>query len=181
VTRLLIRDAARLPPGSHRSGRDRSSRQRRAGTTDARLTGARGVSRFGPVREEMTMGNPICHWELMVNDLNKAQGFYQRVFAWKLDTSRPEYTMIDTGSSPGGGMMLRPPAAPTAALNTYFAVVDIDATLRQVVEAGGTVAVPRTEVPAAGWFAMFLDPDNIPVGIFQELAPAATGGDGGTR
>ena len=127
------------------------------------------------------MNNPVCHWELMVNDLGKAKAFYERVFDWKFDTSRPEYTMIETGAPPGGGMMLRPPAAPIAALNTYFAVVDIDATLRQVVEAGGTVAVPRTEIPAVGWFAMFLDPDNIPVGIFQESAPPATARPDGKR
>lgn len=114
------------------------------------------------------MGNPICHWELMVNDVAKARAFYGRVFDWTFDASRPDYTMIDTGTPPGGGMMPRPPTAPTTALNTYFAVTDIDATLRSVVEAGGTIAVPRTEVPGVGWFAMFLDPDQIPVAIFQE-------------
>jgi hypothetical protein len=175
VTRLE-RCAAGGGTGAAPFDRHRPARQLRAGTTDARLAGSQDISHFEPVREETAMSNPICHWELMVNDMTTARAFYGRVFDWKFDTSRPEYTMIDTGSSPGGGLMLRPPAAPTAALNTYFAVVDIDATLREVVEAGGTVAVPRTEVPAVGWFAMFLDPDNIPIGIFQELPPAATGG-----
>jgi predicted enzyme related to lactoylglutathione lyase len=36
-----------------------------------------------------------------------------------------------------------------------------------VVEAGAQVIVPRTEVPNIGWFAMFLDPDRIPIGIMQ--------------
>jgi predicted enzyme related to lactoylglutathione lyase len=116
------------------------------------------------------MPNPICHWELMVNDVARAREFYGRVFDWTFSAASPEYTMIDTGTPPGGGMMVRPPAAPMAALNTYFGVADIDATLREVVEAGGQVIVPRTEVPGAGWFAMFLDPDQIAVGIFQERA-----------
>jgi predicted enzyme related to lactoylglutathione lyase len=116
------------------------------------------------------MANPICHWELMVNDIERAKAFYQRVFDWKFEAASPEYTMIDTGTPPGGGMMAKPPAAPSPALNTYFAVVDIDATLRKVVEAGGQVVVPRTEVPGAGWFAMFIDPDRVAVGIFQERA-----------
>jgi uncharacterized protein len=114
------------------------------------------------------MANPICHWELMVNDVDRARAFYSRVFDWKFDTSSPEYTMIDTGTPPGGSMMKRPPDAPSPALNTYVAVIDIDATLRAVVEAGGQVVVPRTEVAGAGWFAMFLDPEQISVGIFQE-------------
>jgi predicted enzyme related to lactoylglutathione lyase len=45
-------------------------------------------------------------------------------------------------------------------------VADLDKTLRDVVEAGGTVLVARTEIPP-GWFAMFADPDGIAVGIMQ--------------
>ncbi len=111
------------------------------------------------------MPNPIVHWELMVNDVAKAMAFYRRVFDWSLDAAG-EYAMIKTGGAVEGGMMARPPSAP-ASLNTYFAVDDLDRTLRDVVEAGGRVLVPRTQIPP-GWFAMFLDPDGIPVGILQE-------------
>jgi predicted enzyme related to lactoylglutathione lyase len=111
------------------------------------------------------MSNPIVHWELMVSDLAKAMAFYKRVFGWSLDATG-EYVMVKTGGAVEGGMMARPPGAP-AALNTYFAVDDIERTLREVVEAGGRVVVPRTEIPP-GWFAMFLDPDGIAVGILQE-------------
>ena len=116
------------------------------------------------------MGNPICHWELMVNDVDKAKAFYGRVFDWRFDAQSPEYTIIDTGTPPAGGMMTRPAAAPMAMLNTYFSVADLDATLRKVVEAGGNVVVPRTEVPGVGWFAIFLDPDQIQIGVFEERA-----------
>lgn len=114
------------------------------------------------------MANPLLHWELMVGDVDKAKAFYGRVFGWQFDETDLEYTMIQTGSTPGGGMMKKPETAPTPALNTYFAVDDIDRTLGVVVETGGTVLVPRTEIPGIGWFAMFADPDEIPVGIFQE-------------
>jgi hypothetical protein len=110
------------------------------------------------------MSNPIVHWELMVSDLPRALAFYRRVFDWSFDESG-EYVMIRTGGATEGGMMARPGPAP-ASLNTYFAVDDIDRTLREVVEAGGVVLVPRTEIPP-GWFAMFADPDGIPVGILQ--------------
>jgi predicted enzyme related to lactoylglutathione lyase len=39
--------------------------------------------------------------------------------------------------------------------------------LRTVVEAGGTVIVPKTELAQVRWFAMFIDPDQIPIGILQ--------------
>jgi predicted enzyme related to lactoylglutathione lyase len=113
----------------------------------------------------------LCHWELMVSDVEKAKAFYRRVFDWRFDDASPEYTMIDTGKPPGGGLMAKPPSAPAAALNTYFLVDDIDRTLRNAVEAGAIVAVPKTEIPNVGWFAMFLDPDQIPIGIFKERMP----------
>jgi predicted enzyme related to lactoylglutathione lyase len=114
------------------------------------------------------MPNPICHWELMVRDPKKARAFYKQVFDWRFeDQPGGEYTLIQTGSEPGGGLMLKPPAAPASALNVYFSVDSIDATLRKVVEAGGTVVVPKTEVPGMGRFAMFLDPDQVAVGIFD--------------
>ena len=34
-------------------------------------------------------------------------------------------------------------------------------------EHGGSVLVPRTEVPNVGHFAMFTDPDGVAVGIMQ--------------
>ena len=118
--------------------------------------------------EDHVMANSLIHWELMVNDVDKARAFYSRVFDWRFDdASFPGYTGIDTGATPRGGLMARPPGSPSTGLNSYFLVDDIDRTLRNVVEAGGTVIVKRTEIPP-GWFAMFLDPDQIPIGILQE-------------
>ena len=112
------------------------------------------------------MANPLCHWELMVNDVPRAKRFYSTIFGWRYRDESPDYIMIDTGAPPGGGLMQRPRGAPMAALNTYFQVDSIDKTTRDVVEAGGTLIVPKAEVPG-GWFAMFLDLDGIAVGIFE--------------
>jgi predicted enzyme related to lactoylglutathione lyase len=115
------------------------------------------------------MANPMVHWELMVRDVERAKAFYGRVFGWTFGSYSPEYTQIETGGTPEGGMMPKPPSAPTPSLNVYFQVDDIERTLREVVEAGGMVVVPRMEIPP-GWFAMFLDPDGIAIGILQERA-----------
>jgi uncharacterized protein len=114
------------------------------------------------------MANSIIHWELMVADTESAKRFYGAVFDWAFAPAGPEFTMITTDTPPAGGLLKRPPGVATSALNTYFQVVDLDATLRRVVEAGGKVVVPRTEIPGGiGWFAMFLDPENIAVGLMQ--------------
>lgn len=114
------------------------------------------------------MGNPIVHWELMVNDLAKAKGFYSSVFDWEFDESAfPGYSLIKTGGEPAGGMMAKPEMAPACALNTYFQVADVDATLAKAIAAGATLIMPKTEISGVGHWAMFLDPDGIAIGLLQ--------------
>lgn len=103
----------------------------------------------------------------MVEDVEKTKAFYKRVFDWSFTPSGPEYTLIQAGAEPGGGLMKRPPGVAMSSLNSYFRVADLGLTLREAVEAGAQVIVPRTEVPSIGWFAMFLDPDRIPIGVMQ--------------
>lgn len=116
---------------------------------------------------QQVMSNPLVHWELMVSDPERTKAFYARVFDWTFVPAGPEYTLVQTGTEPGGGLMRRPPNVSMSALNCYFRVADLDKTLRDAVEAGATVIVPRMEVTGIGWFAMFLDPDQIPVGVMQ--------------
>lgn len=113
------------------------------------------------------MPNPIVHWELLVSDVERTKAFYAKIFDWKFQPTGPEYTLIQTGSDPGGGVMQRPSNVKVSQLNSYFKVADLDRTLRDAVEAGATVIVPRMEVAGVGWFAMFLDPDQIPIGVMQ--------------
>ena len=116
------------------------------------------------------MGNPVVHFEFMVSDVAKSKEFYGKIFDWKFehhDEGGMDYTMIDTGKEPGGGMMKKPDEAPMFALSQYFQVDDIDATLAKVVEAGGKPGIPKMEIPDMGWWAMFFDPDQIPVMIYQ--------------
>ena len=116
------------------------------------------------------MGNPIVHWELMVSDMQKAKAFYGAIFDWTIDeTSMPGYGMINTGSEPPGGMMATPPTAPVSSLNTYFGVDDVEATLTKALAAGATLIAPKTPIPGVGYWAMFADPDGIPIGLFQSV------------
>jgi predicted enzyme related to lactoylglutathione lyase len=110
--------------------------------------------------------NAIGHFEFLVSDVKNAKAFYGRVFGWAFEEAG-HYTMIDAGAPPRGGMMKKPDPAPHACLNLYFTVEDLDATLEKVRAGGGQVLIGKTEIPV-GWWAMFLDPDKIPVGIFQK-------------
>ncbi len=114
------------------------------------------------------MGAPLCHFELMSDDPEKCKAFYGKVFGWQFDdSSMPGYTLINPGAEPNGGLMKRSPDAPHVAMSVYFQVDDIGEILGKVAEGGGQVLVPKTEIPNVGFYAMFADPEGIPVGVFQ--------------
>ena len=114
------------------------------------------------------MGAALCHFEFMSDDPARCKAFYADVFGWEYDDkSMPDYTLVKTGEEPDGGVMKRPAEAPAPALNVYFMVDDIEATLGKVRQGGGGVIVPKTPIPNVGAFAMFSDPEGIVVGVFQ--------------
>jgi uncharacterized protein len=113
------------------------------------------------------MGNPIIHWEFVVPNADKARAFYRKIFDWRFDDKAfPGYTIIDTGADPNGALTTSP-RAPMAGLNTYFEVSNLNLTLRNVVELGGKILVPPTDIPSVGAYAMFADPVGVAVGILQ--------------
>ena len=114
------------------------------------------------------MQNTLSHFEILCSDIVKAKRFYQNVFNWKFDEdSFPGYSVIRTGAEPTGGFMLKPPETPNHSLNVYFQVESIDAILKVVKTAGGTILVSRTEIPGVGYWGMFADPDGIVIGILE--------------
>lgn len=118
------------------------------------------------------MPGALCHFEFMSDDPEACKRFYARVLGWKFDdASMPGYTFIDTGSEPGGGIMKRPEQAPAAAMNAYFLVDDIAATLQKITAAGGTVHCEETEIPQIGWYAFATDPEGVPFGLFKAARP----------
>ena len=114
------------------------------------------------------MASPLCHFEFLSDDPEKSRRFYSTVFGWKYDdSSMPGYTLIDTGSEPGGGLMKRPEQAPGVVLNVYFLVDDMRKTLDTIKASGGMVLVDQTEIPNVGWWAFAADPEGIPFGIYK--------------
>jgi predicted enzyme related to lactoylglutathione lyase len=115
------------------------------------------------------MSNHVCYFELMVSDTEKTKAFYGKVFDWKFSEyeGMPGYVNIDTGKEPMGGIMKKPAEAPSFNLSVYFYVDSIDETLEKVGSAGGSILFPRTEIPNIGWWALFMDPDGIPVMLYE--------------
>lgn len=119
------------------------------------------------------MAGKLVHFEISAKDTARAKRFYTKLFGWQItDAGMPgvEYHLIKAGDGPGGG--LQPARDGEKRVDVYFDTDDIDATVRQVRELGGT-AEDKQPVPGQGWFAPCSDTEGNPFSLWQN-DPTAT-------
>lgn len=115
-----------------------------------------------------------AHGALSLNQLNttdpeRAQEFYAQLFGWRTEAVQggaQPYWGIYNGERLNGGMMRLPAeiGAPSQWL-VYFGIDDIDGAAERIEESGGTIMVPKTEVPG-GTFLVAQDPQGAVFGLF---------------
>ena len=120
----------------------------------------------------------VVHFEIPVDDLERAKGFYATVFDWDMQ-SVPEmqYTMAGTTPSdeqtmrpttPGainGGLMSRSKETPSPVIT--IGVDSVEESLKKVEAEGGNVITPSTPIPGMGAFGYFKDSEGNVMGLFQ--------------
>ena len=124
------------------------------------------------------MSGRIVHFEIPFQEGDRARSFYEETFGWNL-SPMPEmdYTIVGTGpvneqgmsSEPGyinGGMFERSDEAPDTPV-LVVDVEDIDKTLEQIEQRGGSTISPRAPVGEMGWAAYFKDPEGNVMGLWQ--------------
>jgi predicted enzyme related to lactoylglutathione lyase len=117
----------------------------------------------------------VIHFEIPMNDPDRAVAFYQKVFGWKIEkwAGPMEYWMVYTGDEkqPGinGGMMKR--GNVTTTTNT-LGVDSVDASIASVTKAGGKLIMPKTPIPGVGYFAYCEDTEGNLFGLMQADASA---------
>ncbi len=104
------------------------------------------------------MAGGVVHFEIHVDDIERAKTFYTTLFGWKFakfeGSPDMEYWLIETDDkNQGGGLMKRnAPAAPVGSSPSSFvctmAVESVDASMEKAVEAGAMVAMSK--VPNSG-------------------------------
>jgi predicted enzyme related to lactoylglutathione lyase len=126
----------------------------------------------------------VVHFEIPVDDLERAKEFYRSSVGWELTTMQMgegEYTMVgptpvgedQRPTEPGainGGMMIR--SADTPAPVITISVDSIDATLKDIESGGGSTIQPRTEIPNMGAFAYFKDTEGNVMGLWEVMGQA---------
>ncbi|UCH89379.1 MAG: VOC family protein [Thermoplasmata archaeon] len=105
--------------------------------------------------------------------MEKSKKFYTSVFDWKINVDpKMNYGMIDTGEEPGGGLFQAPPEIPLG-VTSYILVDSIEGTLEKIQSEGGKVIKPKSEIPGMGWFALFMDPEENVLGIYETMKKIA--------
>jgi uncharacterized protein len=118
----------------------------------------------------------VIHFEIPSNDPEKLIEFYTKVFHWQTQRAPGpiEYWLTKTGEGEpgidGGFLRKHDPKQPMA--NT-IGVDSVDQALKDVVDHGGKIALPKMAIPGVGWLAYFMDPDGNIFGVMQQDPAAA--------
>jgi predicted enzyme related to lactoylglutathione lyase len=117
------------------------------------------------------MPNAIVHFEIPADDVDRAKRFYEQAFGWKIsDPWKMSYFMVETRKKGedgiNGGLMQR--KMPGQPFMNYIGVTSIETSLQKVQQAGGQVAMPKTEIGVGmGWIAAFKDTEGNLMGFHQ--------------
>jgi uncharacterized protein len=115
--------------------------------------------------------------ELASGEPSATRQFLSKVFGWKFRTVQMPAGEYLSFRTPGGGQGgIRPTRAgePPSSMS-YVRVRDIEAARRKVERAGGTVVLPRVDVPSMGSFFWFQIPQG-PIMACWKDAPAGSRG-----
>jgi uncharacterized protein len=130
------------------------------------------------------MDHTIVHFEIPVDDPERATRFYRELFGWsiqKWSAGGPEYWMVSTVPTdekgqpdrPGvnGGLMRRQHAGHVPV--NYISVDSVDESTKKARRLGAEELMPKTPVKGMGWFAWLKDTEGNVFGIWQTDEKAA--------
>ena len=121
----------------------------------------------------------IVHFEIPADNVEKLRKFYTKLFGWKIEKmpGPMEYWNIETVPVDERGMPVRPGVNggmmrrenPEQKPINYIAVESVDEYSKKIEALGGKVIVPKQEIPEIGWWALALDPEGNPFGVFENM------------
>lgn len=123
-----------------------------------------------PTRDTPWPNGTPCWIDIGVPDVDAAKAFYTALFGWEYTGGDPEYGSYLNATLGGrtvAGMAPQQDPDDPPRWTTYFASDDAAATAAGIRDAGGTVLVEPMEIPQIGTFAVALDPQGNPFGLWQ--------------
>lgn len=124
-----------------------------------------------PTRESAPVGAPV--WlDVMSSDTDRTRSFYCDLFGWEAEEPNPDFGGYFNFSKDGvlvaGGMpQMEPEAGLPDVWSVYLASDDAEATVAKATAAGSPVFVEPMAVGELGTMAVFGDPGQAVIGLWQ--------------
>jgi len=122
----------------------------------------------------------VLHFEIHVDDMERAKKFYGEVFGWTFEDWSDYAGMPYFGAVTGdegelginGALIKRQGPAPVQnqSVNGFvctMGVDDYDDTQAKILASGGVVALPKYALPGMAWQGYYLDTEGNIIGIHQ--------------
>ena len=117
----------------------------------------------------------VIHFEIGIDNPERAKKFYENVFGWKIDKWGPiDYWLASTGekSEPGiDGALMRKGSVKEAKnqsiINT-ISIASLEDSVKKIKDNGGKVLTPKTPIPGIGYFSYCQDTEGNVFGIMEE-------------
>lgn len=121
------------------------------------------------------MPNNLRSFGITADDVARARVFYERVFGWRFEPwGPPEFYLIHTGDDRDPGIQgllhkRREPVNGTGmtGFECTIGVEQIDPIIRSIEANGGTVVMPKFQIPTVGTGIYFKDTEGNFVGAMQ--------------
>lgn len=127
--------------------------------------------------------NPVVHFEMPAEDKNRMVKFYSEVFGWKSQMMGEEmgnYVVVTTSEvdengrpkmagTINGGFYPKAGAKPPYYPSLVIAVDDINESIKNIKEKGGTVLGEPVEIPGVGTYISFIDTEGNRLSILRPL------------
>ncbi len=131
--------------------------------------------------------NPVVHFEIPGEDMERMKSFYEKAFGWQMNqlgaemgnyvvvhtTETDENNMVKTPGTINGGFYQKTADPKSQYPSIVISVPDIYAAMEQVKNAGGTVvggghkAGEPDDIPGVGMFISILDSEGNRVSLLQ--------------
>jgi len=119
--------------------------------------------------------NPVCWFEIYVQDMPRARQFYETVLGVSL-TQLPVpdiamYAFPSNMAGPGAsGSLVQQPGMPSGGNSTlvYFACEDCAVEASRVAAAGGRLQREKMSIGEYGFCALAVDPDGNLIGLYSQ-------------
>ncbi len=118
------------------------------------------------------MNNPVCWFEIYVEDMDRAKKFYEMVFdiqLSKLDSPGMEIWAFPMQSEGGGaaGSLVKMPGLSSGANSVlvYFSCTDCAIEAAKAVKAGGKIQKEKTSIGQYGYIGLIIDTEGNMIGL----------------